>query len=100
MIPLRPGRILERAPAPSRPTAITAMPRLAPEAAPAITPLDPAQAPRDRRTQNNRRQGDRREAQQTAFLDTRSSSGRRRTPGRRAEDQEVGVLYKRISIRA
>ena len=76
------------------------MPRLAPEAAPALMPLEAAPAPRDRRVLANRRQGDRREAQQTAFLDTRSSSGRRRTPGRRAEDQDVGVLYKRISIRA
>lgn len=62
--------------------------------------LDAVEPAHDRRRQGNRRHNDRREGQQPAFLDTRSSNGRRRTPGRRAEDQQAGVVFKRISITA
>lgn len=100
MLPLRLNRVYDRAPAPLPAHATPSLARITPEPAPPLTPLDEVAPARDRRVQGNRRQSDRREGQQPAFLDTRSGSGRRRTPGRRAEDQEACIVYKRISITA
>jgi hypothetical protein len=53
----------------------------------------------DRRVAN-RRVSERREKEQAAFLDTRTPLGRRRTAGRRAEDQIAPAARKSISIKA
>lgn len=57
----------------------------------------PAQV--ERRAQADRRSGDRREKQQATFLNTRKPQGRRRSPGRRASDQNREMRYKPISIK-
>lgn len=100
MLPLRLGRIFDRAPAPSRPNSVSTLVRLAPEPPPLIAPIQEGKPAFERRVTADRRGGDRRGQQKTAFLDTRSGSGRRRSPGRRAEDNDSGVPYQRISIRA
>lgn len=53
----------------------------------------------ERRTQADRRNMERREKQQATFLNTRKQQGRRRSPGRRASDQEREMQYKPISIK-
>ena len=53
----------------------------------------------DRRV-SNRRTMERREREQASFLDTRTPLGRRRTAGRRAEDQIAPGARKSISIKA
>lgn len=57
----------------------------------------PAQV--ERRAQADRRSGERREKQQATFLNTRKPQGRRRSPGRRASDQNREMRYKPISIK-
>ncbi len=57
-------------------------------------------APDEDRRVSNRRTMERREKEQASFLDTRTPLGRRRSPGRRAEDQLVPEGRKSISIRA
>lgn len=68
------------------------------------TPLPALEAgkrpPYERRMQGNRRTSERREKEQAAFLDTRTAQGRRRSPGRRAEDQYDPQARIAISIRA
>lgn len=53
----------------------------------------------ERRSQLDRRLGDRREKQQATFLNTRKPQGRRHSPGRRASDQHHEMRYKPISIK-
>lgn len=53
----------------------------------------------ERRGQQDRRSGDRREKQQATFLNTRKPQGRRRSPGRRASDQGREMRYRPISIK-
>ncbi len=55
--------------------------------------------PIERRKQVDRRTNDRREKQQATFLNTRKPQGRRRSPGRRASDQEREMTYRPISIK-
>lgn len=54
----------------------------------------------ERRVNGNRRQNERREKEQNAFLDTRTPQGRRRSAGRRAEDQFQPGLRIAISVKA
>lgn len=65
---------------------------------------DPAQSAAttvqiERRVQEDRRSGDRREKQQATFLNTRKPQGRRRSPGRRESDQTREMHYRPISIK-
>ena len=53
----------------------------------------------ERRSQVDRRHGDRREKQQATFLNTRKPQGRRHSAGRRESDQGSEMRYKRISIK-
>jgi hypothetical protein len=48
----------------------------------------------------NRRTAERREKEQALFLDTRTPLGRRRSSGRRADDQLGPNARKTISIKA
>lgn len=57
-------------------------------------------APEQDRRVSNRRTMERREKEQALFLDTRTALGRRRNPGRRAEDQLASEGRKTISIKA
>ena len=57
-------------------------------------------APDEDRRVSNRRLMERREKEQALFLDTRTPLGRRRSPGRRAEDQLAPEARKTISIKA
>lgn len=57
-------------------------------------------APEVDRRVGNRRTMERREREQALMLDTRTAQGRRRNPGRRAEDQYAPEARKPISIRA
>ncbi|MEJ7805969.1 MAG: hypothetical protein WKG03_08630 [Telluria sp.] len=57
-------------------------------------------APDVDRRMGNRRTMERREKEQALFLDTRTPQGRRRNPGRRAEDQLAPEDRKTISIKA
>lgn len=57
-------------------------------------------APDEDRRVSNRRSMERREKEQALFLDTRTPLGRRRNPGRRAEDQFSPDGRKPISIKA
>lgn len=57
-------------------------------------------APDEDRRVSNRRTMERREKEQALFLDTRTPLGRRRSPGRRAEDQLAPEARKTISIKA
>ena len=59
-----------------------------------------AVAPDEERRVSNRRTAERREREQALFLDTRTPLGRRRSPGRRAEDQFSPEARKTISIKA
>lgn len=79
---LGPGRLR---PAPSQPPKLVAVQAVAPEV--------------DRRV-SNRRTMERREKEQALFLDTRTAFGRRRNPGRRAEDLLSTEGRKTISIKA
>ena len=57
-------------------------------------------APDEDRRVSNRRVMERREKEQALFLDTRTPLGRRRSAGRRDEDQLAPEARKSISIRA
>lgn len=99
MLPLKISSFLERAPLPQAQVG-QARPRLAAAEAPTLAPVQAIPPDHDRRVTASRRQQERRGGEQSAFLDTRSSRGRRRNPGRRAEDQIVPLLRKGISVRA
>ena len=83
---LGPGQVR---PASSQAPKLVAVPNVAPNVAP----------DEDRRV-GNRRTMERREKEQALFLDTRTPLGRRRSPGRRAEDQLAPEARKSISIKA
>ena len=68
--------------------------------APPVATVQAAPPEYDRRVNASRRQADRREKEAPAFLDTRISQGRRRSPGRRAEDQQAPGQRLPISIKA
>lgn len=69
--------------------------------APKLPTLGPSGPPRyERRQQGDRRTTERREKEQTAFLDTRTPQGRRRSSGRRAGDQYQPEFRLSISVRA
>ena len=99
MLPLKISRFLEPAPL-SQSQVGQARPRLAAAEAPALAPVEALTPEYDRRVTANRRMQDRRSAEQSTFLDTRSSQGRRRTPGRRAGDQTLPARPKAISVMA
>jgi hypothetical protein len=99
MLPLKISSFLERAPLPQTHVA-PARPRLAAAEAPLLAPVAPAPPDHDRRVNGDRRVLERRESGLPAVRDTRSSHGRRRSPGRRAEDQQAPALRKAISIQA
>lgn len=99
MLPLKISSFLERTPLPQAHVG-AARPRLTAAEAPAITQVEPTQPGHDRRINGNRRMQERRASEQSTFLDTRTMQGRRRNPGRRAEDQQGSSLRKTISVRA
>ena len=66
----------------------------------AVQHVESVQAEHERRVQGDRRLQDRREKEQSLFLDTRTGKSRRRSPGRRAEDQANRSLYLAISVKA
>ncbi|MES2317964.1 MAG: hypothetical protein V4631_10770 [Pseudomonadota bacterium] len=74
-------------------------PRLAAAESPLLAPVPPGLPQIDRRS-TSRRVLERRESEAPAFLDTRVSQGRRRNPGRRAEDREEPGQRVAISIKA
>lgn len=100
MLPLRIISLYERpppvqtsvAPVQRRPDPTT-LPR-----SPAMEALAPPKF--ERRVNGNRRQAERREKEQNAFLDTRTPQGRRRSSGRRAEDQFQPEFRIAISVKA
>lgn len=53
----------------------------------------------ERRQIHNRRATDRREKQQSTFLNTRKTQGRRQTAGRRASDANIKLDYRPISLK-
>jgi hypothetical protein len=99
MLPLKISSFLERPPLPQG--QVTPMrQRSNASEAPTVAPVQAAAPAYDRRVNASRRVGDRRESEAPAFLDTRVSQGRRRSVGRRAEDQAAPGLRKPISIKA
>jgi hypothetical protein len=99
MFPMKITRFLERVPIPHAP--VGAMrPRLTAAESPVLAPLGPLAPDVERRSQGNRRVGDRRSAEQPTTLDTRTAQGRRRNRGRRAEDRLDQAANTRISVRA
>lgn len=77
-----------------------ARPRLAAAEAPTLAPVEAIAPEQDRRVTASRRMQERRASEQSTFLDTRASQGRRRNPGRRAEDQQLPTLRRTISVKA
>ncbi len=71
--------------------------RLAAAESPVVTVVEPTRPERERRMLASRRVNERRESEQAPFLDTRIAHGRRRSAGRRAEDQQERIA---ISIKA
>lgn len=53
----------------------------------------------ERRQIQDRRASDRREKQQSTFLNTRKKQGRRQTAGRRASDANIKLDYRPISLK-
>lgn len=53
----------------------------------------------ERRKIQDRRANDRREKQQSTFLNTRKKQGRRQTAGRRASDANIKLDYRPISLK-
>jgi hypothetical protein len=98
MHPLKISSFLERAPIPSTRLA-PARARLAAAESPLLAPVEASPPEHERRSMASRRTMERRASELPAFLDTRSSQGRRRNPGRRAEDQ-APALRVAISVRA
>jgi len=99
MLPLKISSFLERAPLP-RTQVGQARPRLAAAEAPTLAPVEVIAPEHDRRVMATRRVEERRAVEQATFLDTRAAQGRRRNPGRRAEDQKLPALRRAISVRA
>jgi hypothetical protein len=99
MLPLKISSFLERAPLPQAQVG-QARPRLAAAEAPALVPVEATAPDHDRRITASRRTQERRSGEQSTFLDTRTDRGRRRNPGRRAEDQLFPALRRAISVKA
>lgn len=53
----------------------------------------------ERRQIQDRRANERREKQQSTFLNTRKTQGRRQTAGRRASDANIKLDYRPISLK-
>ena len=96
---LKISSFLERTPLP-QPQVGPARQRLAAAEAPVGAPVDARAPNEERRVTANRRSMERREAEQPTFLDTRIAQGRRRNPGRRADDQRLPSLRIAISVQA
>ena len=99
IIPLKISNLLERPP-PAAGNVPLARARAASTHSPKLDAVEAVPPEHDRRLGENRRSAERREKEQALFLDTRTS-GRRRSSGRRAEDQQdAATTYRAISIRA
>lgn len=98
MIPLKILNLCDRPP-PAQPYVTPARPRTPLGESPKRVAVEAVPAGRERRMQGNRRSQERREKEQALLLDTRTS-GRRRNPGRRAEDQQDATAHRAISIKA
>jgi hypothetical protein len=99
MLPLKISSFFD--PPAARPPQITPLrPRTPLADSPKLVPAEAVPPDRDRRVLGDRRVQDRREREQALFLDTRVGQARRRSAGRRAEDQEKRNLRMAISIKA
>jgi hypothetical protein len=96
---LKISSFLERAPLP-RARLAPARPRLTAAEAPLVAPADAVAPDDERRILASRRAQDRRASAQSTFLDTRGAQGRRRNPGRRADDQQSPSGRMAISVKA
>lgn len=100
MLPLRVISLFERPPA-VQPSVAPVQRRPDLGTAPKLPALNVATPPRyDRRLQGDRRTSERREKEQSAFLDTRTPQGRRHSSGRRAGDQYQPEFRIAISVEA
>jgi hypothetical protein len=75
-------------------------PRLAAAESPTLAPAQALMPEHDRRINGSRRMAERRGGEQATMLDTRAPQGRRRNPGRRAEDRQDLTLRMAISVKA
>ncbi len=99
MLPLKISSPFDRTP-PSQTTLAPARTRAVRPETPPAAAVEKLAPERERRVQPDRRMQNRRAKEQAILLNTRVSAGRRRSPGRRAEDQQGQVLDQTISIRA
>jgi hypothetical protein len=97
MLPVKIDSYFDKPP-PSHSQVSSGRPR-APAQAPKLVQVQGVTPDEDRRV-SNRRVSERREKEQALFLDTRTPLGRRRSPGRRAEDHSSPQARKTISIKA
>lgn len=98
MLPLKISSFFD--PPASRPPLVTPLRPRAPLAdSPKLVPVESVPPDRERRMLGDRRVQDRRERGQALFLDTRTGQSRRRSAGRRAEDQDNAQRLA-ISIKA
>ena len=95
MFPLKISNLLQRPVLPQA-TVGPLRPRLAAAESP-VSAVEAGRPEQERRMTANRRVSERRENEQAAFLDTRIGKSRRRSAGRRAEDQQQRIT---ISIKA
>jgi hypothetical protein len=99
MFPLKISSFLERAPLPQ--ASVGPMrPRLAAAESPTLAPAQALMPEQDRRVNGKRRSLERRGSEQATMLDTRTPQGRRRNPGRRAEDRQEQGARMAISVKA
>ena len=99
MIPLKISNLFERPPPAAGYVPLTRA-RAASAQSPKLPAVEAELPEHERRMRGNRRAAERREKEQALFLDTRTS-GRRRSNGRRAEDQQDAAnTHRSISIRA
>ena len=98
MLPVKIDSYFDK-PAPHHPNQGPGRMRPATPQAPKLVAVQ-AVVPNEERRVSNRRTMERREKEQALFLDTRTPLGRRRSPGRRAEDHLAPEARKTISIKA
>lgn len=99
MLPLKISSFFD--PPASRPPQIAPLrPRTPLADSPKLAPVEAVPPDHDRRVLGDRRVRDRRAREQALFLDTRLGQARRRSPGRRTEDQESASQPLVVSIRA
>lgn len=98
MLPVKLANYFDK-PAPPQPKLEPGRARPASPQPPKLAVLQGAVPDEDRRI-SNRRTAERRERGQAPFLDTRTPLGRRRSPGRRADDQHGPNARKTIYIKA